>query len=60
MPHYRIYRTTADGHILGPPNVVECPDDQTAVGKAARVANGSAAELWEGARFIVRFPGDED
>ena len=27
--------------------------------KAARAANGAAAELWEGARCIVSFPSDE-
>ena len=58
MPAYRIYRTTPDGHIVGPPLVIECADDEVATGKAARAANGSAAELWEGARLIVRFPSD--
>ena len=59
MPAYRIYRTTPDGHIVGPPLVIECPDDQEAITKAARAANGAAAELWEGARCIVSFPSDE-
>ena len=59
VTNYRVYKTTNNGHILGPPLVIECPDDQVATGKAARAANGSAAELWEGARLIVRFPSDE-
>ena len=59
MQHYRVYKTTNDGHILGPALVLECQDDQAAVRKAARAANGCAAELWEGARLIVRFPGDD-
>jgi hypothetical protein len=32
---------------------------QEAIGKAAQLANGKSVELWEGARFIVRFPSDE-
>jgi hypothetical protein len=60
MPHYRIYVTTTDGHVAAPPTVVECADDQEAIGKAAQLTNGKAVELWEGARFIVRFPSDEN
>ena len=59
MPHYRLYTTTPDGHITAPATAIECADDQEAIGKAARFANGKAVELWEGARFIVRFPSDE-
>ena len=36
MPAYRIYKTSRDGHILGPALVIECEDDQTAITKAAR------------------------
>jgi hypothetical protein len=59
MAHYRIYVTTIDGHVTAPPTVIECADDQEAIGKAAQFTNGRAIELWEGARFIVRFPSDE-
>jgi hypothetical protein len=59
MQHYRVYKTTNDGHILGPALVRECEDEQAAIRKAARAANGCAAELWEGARLIARFPGDD-
>jgi len=59
MPAYRIYKTSRDGHILGPALVIECEDDQSAITKAARAANGTAAELWEGARCVVSFPSDE-
>jgi hypothetical protein len=46
--------------ILYPPDVVECADDQEAIGKAAQAANGKAVELWNGPRLIVRFPRDAD
>jgi hypothetical protein len=47
------------GHISTPPEIVECADEQEAIGKAAQAANGKAVELWEGARLIVRFPQHE-
>ena len=59
MPHYRIYHVVEGGHISTPPEIVECADEQEAIGKAAQAANGKAVELWEGARLIVRFPQHE-
>jgi hypothetical protein len=59
MPHYRVYFVADDGHISGPPHVIECADEQEAIGKAAQAANGKVVELWDGKRFIVRFPKDE-
>jgi hypothetical protein len=38
--------------------VVECGDDQEAIQKAQQAVNGEAVELWEGERFIIRFPSD--
>jgi hypothetical protein len=58
MSHYRVYKTTNDGHITGPALVIECQDDQAAIEQATRAANGCAAELWEGSRLIVRFSGE--
>jgi hypothetical protein len=60
MPQYRIYYTDRDGLHSVPPDVVECADDQEAIGKAAQAANGKAVELWNGPRLIVRFPRDAD
>jgi hypothetical protein len=57
MPHYRVYVTTTDCHITAPATLIECDNDQEAMGKAEQFVNGRAVELWEGARFIVRFPG---
>ena len=60
MPHYRIYVVADDGHISGPPHVIECADEQEAIGKAAaQAANGKVVELWDGTRLIVRLPKDE-
>jgi hypothetical protein len=59
MPAYRVYVVTNDGHISGPPHVIDCDDDQEAMGKAIQYTNGKSVELWGGARFIARFPSDE-
>jgi len=56
VPHYRIYPLNPDGHIAGPPYVVECADDQEAVAKAAFAVRGKDAALWECDRIIARFP----
>ena len=60
MQAYRIYVITTDGHITGPAQVIECENEQQAIGTAAQLTNGKSVELREGARFIVRFPSDED
>ena len=52
MAHYRVYTTTTDGHVTAPPTVIECADDQEAIGKAAQLANGKSVEL-------MRFPSNE-
>jgi hypothetical protein len=59
MPHYRVYSTTPDGHVTVPAAVIECDDDQQAIEKTAQLRNGKTLELWEGARFVGRFPGHD-
>jgi hypothetical protein len=58
VPKYRIYATRPEGPISALPFIVECADDQEAIDKAVQAVNGKAVELWEGNRFIVRFPAD--
>jgi hypothetical protein len=58
MPHYRIYVTTTDGHVTAPTTVIECANDQEAIGKAAQLVGGRAVELRERARIIMRFPSN--
>jgi hypothetical protein len=59
MSPYRIYFVGAEGQYLGPATVVECADEQEAIGKAAHQAKGCAVELWIDARLIARFPKDD-
>jgi hypothetical protein len=43
-----------DGHIAGPPTVIDCADDQEAVQAAENLVDGHALEGWDSARFVVR------
>jgi hypothetical protein len=38
---------------------VACADDQAAIQKAEQAVNGKGVELWEGERFVGRFPRKE-
>ena len=58
MPQYRIYPTTPEGHVTAPAVVIECHDDQEAIDKTVQLRDGKTLELWEGARFVQRFPPD--
>ena len=59
MSPYRIYFGGAEGQYLGPAAIIECADDQAAIGKAAQQAKGCAVELWDNTRLIARFPKDD-
>ena len=56
MPDYRIYKLDKEGHIYGPPAVVQCADDQEALKEARRALDGRDIELWQGERFIRKLP----
>jgi len=60
MPEYRIYIVGKDGHISGPPVLVDCPDDQAAAHEARRIHNGHAIEVWKGDCVVVRFAPAHD
>ncbi len=54
MPAYRFYTMSTDGHIAGPPKVLDCVEDQEALRHASNLVDGHAIEVWDGARFIAR------
>jgi hypothetical protein len=56
MPTYRVFFLDTNNHISLPAETVEADDDQEATIKARKFIDGKDIELWEGARFIVRFP----
>lgn len=54
MTAYRLYFVGSDGHIAGPPEVVECADDQAAIEAAKQLLDGKAIEVWDKARIVIR------
>ena len=56
MPRYRIYTVGREGHLSAAEDI-ECLDDQDAIRKAQRAANGQAGEVWKQGRLIMRFAG---
>jgi len=53
MPHYRIYRRGPDGHLAGPPQLIELDDDAAAVKHSREQARGHGMEVWEGKRLVA-------
>jgi hypothetical protein len=53
MTHYRAYAVQFDGNFDGYQSL-NCSDDEDAIGKARRLSDSSAIELWSGERFITR------
>ena len=49
MAHYRAYAVRFDGNFDGYESL-SCTDDDEAIGKARRLADNSAIELWSGER----------
>ena len=60
MPQYRIYTVKPGGHLLGPSNVVECPNDQDAVNEAKQLLDGHLIEIWQGARMVSGIDPTDD
>ena len=54
MPEYRIYTVKKDGHLRGPPKVVECPNDLAVIKEAKQFLDGLLIEVWQGARVVIR------
>ena len=54
MPTYRIYNFNESGHLLEPPKVIECENDEAAVKEAKQLLDGKLIEVWEKARCIIR------
>lgn len=53
MPLYRFYRMNKAGHIDGMPEIVDCSDDDDAVAKAKKHADGRAIEVWDLGRCVA-------
>ncbi|MGY4368650.1 hypothetical protein ACVW1A_004715 [Bradyrhizobium sp. LB1.3] len=56
MAEYRLYRFDKDGHIQGPPVIVDCEDDDAAVTQAKQYVDGVAIQVWDRARCVAVLP----
>jgi hypothetical protein len=54
MPEYRVYIIGSDGHFHSAVPL-ECADDNEAMKRAERLADGQDVELWQRDRKIARF-----
>jgi hypothetical protein len=55
MPQYRAYFIDAK-HIVRPPDVLVCDDDEAAIARARSLVSASDIELWHLDRLVFRFP----
>lgn len=54
VPAYRLYVLSSDGHITGPPDIIECEDDRGAIETAKQLLDGKTIEVWDGKQLIIR------
>ena len=54
MPIYRVYKLRNDGHVSGPPKVIDCRDDDAALREAQDLHKEHSCEVWDLARFVGR------
>jgi hypothetical protein len=53
MGDYRAYKLDESGKTTGPPYIVRCEDDDTALVLVRQLADGQTREIWEGARRVA-------
>ena len=46
MITYRLYEIEKNGHVTGPPRVLRCKDDDTALIEARQYVDGHTIEVW--------------
>jgi hypothetical protein len=55
---YRIYTLSRYDRVRGPPRVIDCPDDDSAMHQARKFMDGRSLELWDGPRLVGRLNPD--
>lgn len=51
---YQAFILSEDGHVVGPPVLLVCENDDEAKAQAQRLAKTNVVSLWEGTRRIAR------
>ena len=58
-PPYRVFPTNGRGRIVSSPEVIDAPDDNSAIRVAQELIGGRPAELWRGVQRIALLNGNE-
>jgi hypothetical protein len=56
---YRIYVLDREGRASGPPQVVQCEDDDAALIEARKYMAGNAVEIWKDNKRVGLIPADD-
>ena len=56
MPTYRAFFLDPSNRVTLPAKDISASDDEEAMAQARQFIDGKDIELWDGPRFIVRFP----
>jgi hypothetical protein len=59
MLSYRVYVVDAEGHVLGPPYIVQFGDDDEAVRQARQYVDGKPVEVWLDAKRLARLEREQ-
>jgi hypothetical protein len=54
VPFYRVYALGDDGHVVGPPTLINCDDDEAATREAQRILKNRVLEVWSLTRIVAR------
>ena len=60
MPAYRIYTLSSEGHIHGPPRIVESRDDTEVMQQARQWLDGHPIEVWDEKRKVGRLEPESE
>lgn len=55
---YRLYKLDHDNRVSGPPQIIECDDDDAALIEAHRYVDGHAIEIWRNDKRVGLIPAD--
>ncbi len=56
---YRFYKINPDDHVVGPPHIVKCEDDDAALIEARKFVDGHAIEIWRDSKRVGLIPADD-
>ena len=56
MIAYRFYKLDNDDRVDGPPQILECENDEAALTEARRYVDGHAIEIWRGDKRVGLIP----